>query len=296
MSRGVLLSVVASFLFSALYFLSPRLAPLTGQEVFGWRIVFTLPCLLALMAVTRNWADLLGLLRRLKARPVLLPLVMLSSALFAVQLWLFLWAPIQGRGLQVALGYFLLPLTMIFTGRILYKERLSRLQQLAVLLAALGVANQIVQVGELAWETWVVALGYPIYFTLRRQLKTDHLGGLLCDMLLMLPVAMWFAWSGGKLVENFAVAPALYGLIPLMGVISAWALTNYILASRLLPMGLFGLLGYIEPVFLVLVAILMGERIAPEEWLTYLPIWAAVVVLVCEGVRKLLRRKPRLST
>lgn len=296
MSRGVLLSVVASFLFSALYFLSPRLAPLSGEEVFGWRIVLTLPCLLALMAVTRNWSDLLGVLRRLKAQPVLILMLMLSSALFAVQLWLFLWAPIQGRGLQVALGYFLLPLTMIFTGRILYKERLSRLQQLAVLLAALGVANQIVQVGELAWETWLVALGYPVYFALRRQLKTDHMGGLLCDMLLMMPVAIWFAWSGGKLVDNFAEAPALYGLIPLMGVISAWALTMYILASRLLPMGLFGLLGYIEPVFLVMVAILMGERIAPEEWLTYIPIWAAVVVLVFEGARQLLRKKPRLST
>lgn len=296
MSRGVLLSVVASFLFSTLYFLSPLMAPLTGQEVFGWRILFTLPCLLALLAVTRDWSDALGLLRRLRAQPLLLPLLMLSSALFAAQLWLFLWAPIQGRGLQVALGYFLLPLTMIVTGWALYKERLSRLQQLAALLAVVGVANQVLRVGGLAWETWLVALGYPAYFALRRRLRTDHLGGMLCDMLLMLPVALWFAWGGGKLLDNFVQAPALYGLIPLMGIISAWALTNYILASRLLPMGLFGLLGYIEPVLLITVAILLGERIAPEEWMTYIPIWLAVAVLILEGARQLLLPQSRLST
>src|SRR5690606_41991940 len=82
----------------------------------------------------------------------------------------------------LSLGYFLLPLTMILAGRFLYDERLSRLQQLATLFAVVGVANQLIQVGGLAWETWLVALGYPAYFALRRRLGTYNLGGMLGDM------------------------------------------------------------------------------------------------------------------
>lgn len=291
MSRGVLLSVMASVLFAALYYLSTLLVPLSGQEVFGWRVLLTLPCLLLFMAAGRDWTAVRELAARLRARPLLLPLLLLSAALFGVQLWLFLWAPMQGRGLNVSLGYFLLPLTMILTGRLLFAERLSRLQQLATLCAVFGVGNQLLIVGGLAWETWLVALGYPAYFVLRRRLGTDNLGGMLFDMLLMLPVALWFAWAGGQMPGHFAQAPRLFLLVPLMGALSAWALISYLLASRHLTLGLFGLLGYVEPVLLVLVSLLLGERIQPGEWLTYVPIWAAVLVLVLEGGRHLWRRR-----
>ena len=80
----------------------------------------------------------------------------------------------------------------------------------------------------------------------------------------------------------------------LLGAFSALALVTYILASRLLTFTLFGLLGYVEPVLLVLVALLLGESIAPEEWLTYGAIWMAVGVLVFEGLRHLQRSRRAL--
>ena len=39
----------------------------------------------------------------------------------------------------------------------------------------------------------------------------------------------------------------------------------------------------------VVVALLLGESIAPDQWLTYGAIWAAIVVLVLEGLRALRR-------
>ena len=62
-----------------------------------------------------------------------------------------MWAPLNGRSLDVSLGYFLLPLTMVLTGRLVYGERLSRLQQIAVLFAALGVLNELYQAGGFSW-------------------------------------------------------------------------------------------------------------------------------------------------
>ncbi|MBC3337985.1 EamA family transporter RarD [Pseudomonas proteolytica] len=291
MSKGVVLSVAASVLFAVMYYFTSLLAPLSGLEIFGWRMLLTVPCMTVFMVVSGEWRHVWELLRLLAGKPQLIGGTVLSSVLLGVQLWLFMWAPLNGRSLDVSLGYFLLPLTMVLTGRLVYGEKLSRLQLIAVVLAAIGVLNELYQVGGFSWATLLVIIGYPIYFVLRKRLATDHLGGLWLDMALMLPVALWFVQSGE---QGFAVLDAhkgLYGLIPMLGLISASALVCYIIASRLLAFSLFGLLSYVEPVLLLGVALLLGESIGPGEWLTYIPIWLAVMVLVFEGFKHLMRQR-----
>jgi len=292
-SKGILCSVTASCLFAVMYFYTSLLAPLDGEEIFGWRTLLTLPCLTLFMLVSKDWTRVGDLLARVRRTPVLLLGMVGTSWLMGVQLWLFLWAPLHGRSLEVSMGYFLLPLAMVLTGRLVYGERLSRLQKVAVGCAALGVGHELYQNGSFAWETMLVMIGYPIYFVLRRRCRTDHLGGLWCDMCLLLPWALYFVIQGPLSTADLLSHPGLYGLIPLLGAISASALIAYVLASRLLPFSLFGLLSYVEPVLLVGVALLLGESIGPDQWLTYLPIWAAVLVLVLEGFKHLMRQRRR---
>ncbi|MEW5512596.1 EamA family transporter RarD [Pseudomonas asiatica] len=293
MSKGILSSVMASCLFAVMYFYTSLLSPLDGEEIFGWRTLLTLPCLTLFMLVSKDWKRVGELLARVKHTPLLLLGMVGTSWLMGVQLWLFLWAPLHGRSLEVSMGYFLLPLAMVLTGRLVYGERLSRLQKVAVACAALGVGHELYQHGSFAWETLVVTIGYPIYFVLRRRCRTDHLGGLWCDMCLLLPWALYFVIQGPLSPADLQAHPGLYALIPILGAISASALIAYVLASRLLPFSLFGLLSYVEPVLLVGVALLLGETIGPDQWLTYLPIWAAVLVLVIEGFKHLLRQRRR---
>jgi len=292
-SKGIVSSVMASCLFAVMYFYTSLLTPLDGEEIFGWRTLLTLPCLTLFMLVSKDWKRVGELLARVKRTPVLLLGMVGTSWLMGVQLWLFLWAPLHGRSLEVSMGYFLLPLAMVLTGRLVYGERLSRLQKVAVACAALGVGHELYQNGSFAWETLLVTIGYPIYFVLRRRCRTDHLGGLWCDMCLLLPWALYFVIQGPLSSADLQAHPGLYALIPVLGAISASALIAYVLASRLLPFSLFGLLSYVEPVLLVGVALLLGETIGPDQWLTYLPIWAAVLVLVLEGVKHLLRQRRR---
>ena len=293
MSKGIVSSVMASCLFAVMYFYTSLLTPLDGEEIFGWRTLLTLPCLTLFMLVSKDWKRVGELLARVKRTPVLLLGMVGTSWLMGVQLWLFLWAPLHGRSLEVSMGYFLLPLAMVLTGRLVYGERLSHLQKVAVACAALGVGHELYQNGSFAWETLLVTIGYPIYFVLRRRCRTDHLGGLWCDMCLLLPWALYFVIQGPLSSGDLQAHPGLYALIPVLGAISASALIAYVLASRLLPFSLFGLLSYVEPVLLVGVALLLGETIGPDQWLTYLPIWAAVLVLVLEGFKHLLRQRRR---
>lgn len=295
MLKGIVASVLASVLFGAIYYLSPWLQPLDGEQIFGWRVLVTLPFTSLLLLASGEGRLLRAVWQRVKARPRLAWLLLASAAMLGVQLWLFMWAPLHGRALPVSLGYFLLPLVMVLVGRVVYGERLSPAQALATLLATVGVAYEVWRAGGLSWETWLVAVGYTLYFTLRRRLAIASLAGHWLDMALLAPVALWFTFRAPSSWPQLAEHPLLWALLPLLGVVSAVALALYMAASRWLPLGLFGLLSYVEPVLLVLVAWLLGESLQPGQWPTYALVFAAIAVLVADGASQLLRQRRRAA-
>ncbi|MFT3803555.1 MAG: hypothetical protein QM766_20370 [Burkholderiaceae bacterium] len=150
----------------------------------------------------------------------------------------------------------------------------------------IGVVHEIVRAGGMSWETWLVALGYTVYFVMRRHMGTGDLGGHWLDMMLLIPAALWFIVRAPSSLPLVADHAHLWVLVPVVGVVSAVSLALYMAASHLLPLGLFGVLGYVEPVLLAIV-VLLGESISAAQWPTYGPIFAAVAVLVIDGVLRL---------
>lgn len=292
MFQGVFLSVLASVTFGVLYFYTQLLTGFSSEQTFGWRMISTLPFLTLLMWMIGDLHYIKQILTQIKKNPWFILLLIVSSMLVSLQLWLFLWAPINGRGLQVSLGYFLLPLVLVLVGSLFYKEKLSRFQQVAVSLAILGVGHEIWQQGTIAWETALVAVGYSAYFFLRKKMKTDHLGGFWWDIVITLPIAFYFVLMPTDVSQLWPLS-SLVWIVAGLGFLSALGLGSYILASRFLPMVLFGLLSYLEPILLALVSLMLGEKISSQEWLTYIPIWIAVFLLVIEGTIHLYQQKQK---
>lgn len=293
---GVAASVGASVLFGVLFLLPPMLAPLDGLEIVAWRVLATLPVLVLLFGLTVGLGDVARVLERIRRRPVLALVLGADAALLSVQLWLFGWAPIAGHGLETATGYLLLPLVMVLVGVVLHGERLSRMRGAAVGAAAVGVVAALALGGAVGAATAVVALGYPVYFDLRRRFALDGPGSTLLEQAVLVPVAaavLVASGSAGTLDATARHAPVLL----LLGVVSGVALWMYLSASRLLPFGLFGLLTYVEPVLLVVVStLLLGEAVGPGDALVYGPIAVALVLLVVEQRRARSRSEPPATT
>lgn len=293
MYKGVALSVLASITFGVLYFYTEFLKPLNSEETFAWRMLATLPFLTLLMWWMGDLKHISDIFKRTLIQPKLILWLILSSLLCTSQLWLFLWGPINGRGLQVSLGYFLLPLVMVLIGCVLYKEKLSRWQMAAIALAVVGVGHEIWRIGSVAWETAYVALAYPLYFFLRRVFKTDNLGGFWWDLALIIPISAYLAFVYSDTLPIISQFSYLIWSIIGLGFLSALGLGSYILASRYLPFVIFGLLSYLEPVLLAFASVLLGERIQMAELFTYVPIWIAVLLLVVEGTLHLTKQKKK---
>ncbi|WP_297426206.1 EamA family transporter RarD [uncultured Acinetobacter sp.] len=296
MYKGVMLSVLASFTFGVLYFYTEFLKPLDSEQTFAWRMLSTLPFLTVFMWWSGDLNRIAEIFQRVIKQPKMLLWLLCSSFLCTTQLWLFLWGPINGRGLEVSLGYFLLPLVMVLVGCLLYKEKLSTWQIAAIGLALLGVSHEIWRMGYMAWETAYIAVAYPLYFFLRRVFKTDHLGGFWWDLALVIPVAIYLAFMHSDSLSVIAHFPHLIWAVIGLGFLSCLGLGSYMLASRYLPFVIFGLLSYLEPVLLAFASMMLGERIAHDEWLTYVPIWLAVLLLVIEGSLHVIKQQQKQRT
>ncbi|MCE7638868.1 EamA family transporter RarD [Vibrio fluvialis] len=280
---GVTLNVIASALFALMFAYTALLQQLKGEEIYGWRILLTFPLLTLFILLRGYWYQVATLFQRLRTERFFWLSRIVSSFLIGIQLWLFMWAPVNGYGLSVSLGYFIMPITMVVVGRFAFKDRMSRFQQLACLFALVGVINQLAISQTLSWPTLMVCLGYPIYFWLRYKTDTNHIGGLWFDMMLSLPFSLYFIFHSGHVLQELSINLDLLWLILGLGAISALALAFQSLSAPHLNLTLFGLLVYVEPVLLLLVALLLGESIYAGEWPTYIAIWLAVVVLMMEG-------------
>ena len=222
---------------------------------------------------------------------------MAGALLVGVQWGVFVWAPLQGETLGLALGYFLLPLILVLTGLVLFNERLGYAQWAATALAAIAVVYSLWNTGQFSWVALVVALGYPPYFILRRKQPVPILSAFFIENLLLLPLAWWACVNFGEVDHAFAYDANTLLMFFGVGVLGSLGMLALLIASKRLPMALFGLLGYLEPPLIVLVAIIgIGEQIHPGERLTYLLIFLAIILLALDSALKWFKFRRRYQS
>ncbi len=293
--RGVAMSLFSSCIFTIIPAYVLSLAPLDAVQVFAQRILWSLPAVFILLLMVGRGAELKANVKRLTREPLLVLALFTAAALMGVQWFMFVWAPLTGHMLDLTLGYFLMPLVLVLAGRLFYSEYLRKLQRVAVFCAVLGMLHELWRVGGFSWVTIVCAVGYPPYFMLRRWMGFDAFTGFFLEMLVMSPVAIYLIINFAP-PQVFVESPQLWYLLPGLGLLSTLAFASMLGASRLLPLGLLGILSYIEPVLLFLFSVLwIGEMVESGQWLTYAPIWLAVILVIFDSLRVLLKQSRRVN-
>jgi len=295
---GVSFAILSNVLFGVLYAYSSFLAPLSGTQVFIWRMLAMWAALVGYLIVSGRLGlhvDKLKVLKGAKQWAWLL----LPTPIFLSQFWLFMWAPVNGQGVQTAMGYFLFPLMMVVFGCVLFGEKLSRLQWLAVAFAALGVGSEVIRTQSVSWATLWVCGTYPIYYILRRMQGIGAVTGLLVDLTISAPFALaylfFFAPDSVVMVSDSGF---FIMMLTGLGVLSVLAMKTNIDASQMLPVNVYGMMSYLEPALLFILAVtVLGNPFESAMIYSYGLIWLGIVCLIAHGVRQLRQasRKTALS-
>ena len=233
----------------------------------------------------------MSLARELSTDPRRLGALIVSSLLVGVQLWVFSWAPLSGHALDAALGFLLMPIVLVLAGRLLFKDAVRPLQWTAVALAGFAVLISLGVNGGLSWLTFLICFGYPLYFVIRRREMLDGPVVFGFEMLFLLPaVAITFPFSDFTFDANLDL-----GLLVAIGLSGAVAMALYLRSAQLLSLPIFGLLGYAEPLLLIIVAWLLGEIPQVTDLGTYVLLFLALILVVLNAFfdPKWLRSLPR---
>lgn len=246
-------------------------------EFVAWRLVFTLPLCLAVIAAVRGWGELRAVLRNGRAVLTLFG----SAAMVAINWWLYVWAIHNGHVYAASLGYYILPLMMMLLGLVVLGERLTRRQWAAVALAGLGVG--ILAVGALTtmWLSVAMAVTFGIYGLLRKTVAAGALAGLTVESLILMPIALiivtWYGHepAGSAIAQGWGVALA----VAWSGPMTAVPLMLFAAAARRMPYTVIGFLQFSSPTIVFILGLtVFGEELRPAQFGCYVLIWCAAAL------------------
>jgi len=284
--QGYFLMLGSILIFSLLPYYIQFLAPVDGNTLFAFRVLSQLGFGLLFLMITRQLLALKAIL----SQPKELMILCLTSPLIALQWWIFFWGPVNGETINIAMGYFLLPITMSLTGRFYFKENLSPLLWLAVGAAVIGVSVELYRSHSFSWVTLLICLAYPPYFILRRKSRIPTTSNFVAENIFVTPIALLLLYFTYTRQQPFL--PSLdWGVLLLLGsgLLGTVAMLFFVSASTRLKFTIFGMLNYGEPILMMLVAIfLLNETISPEQIWSYGFFGIAVLLVIGDSVLRIM--------
>jgi RarD protein len=128
-------------------------------EVVGWRIIFGMVLAAAMLTAMKAWGPLWQVVRNRR----LLSLLVLSSALIYVNWLVYVLGVSSGHILESSLGYFINPLVTVVLAVFFQREKLTRIQWVAVILGAVAVTVLTLDYGHLPLIALSLALSFGFY-------------------------------------------------------------------------------------------------------------------------------------
>ena len=287
---GLLLGLGAYLLWGVLPLYFKALVRVDPTEIVAHRIVWSLLFLAGLATLWRRW----GAIRAAVTTRRVLTTLVLTALLIAVNWLVYIYAVVSGHVLEGSLGYYLNPLVNVLLGVVLLKERLSRAQLAATLLAAAGVAVLAAGAGSGLWISLTLAASFALYGFLRKVAPVDSLEGLSIETALLAPFALgWLLWLQQAGTAGFgAHGTAVDLLLVLGGAVTAIPLLLFTAAARRLPYSTLGFLQYIAPSIQFLLAVLaFGEPLTVPHLVCFGAIWTALAMFTFDGWRAAARAR-----
>lgn len=275
--KGFALAVAVYGLWGFLPLYLGALGHVPPVEVIAHRVVWSLPIAGLVLLATGSWRGLAGAVRS----PATLGMAAVTAALVSVNWGLYVWAVGSGHALDAALGYYVNPLFSVFLGAVLLRERLGGAQWAAIGLAAAAVAVLTVESGRLPVAALGLTLSWGLYALCKRRLPVGANEGFFLEVLILLPLALaYLGWLFARGEGHFLAGDGSDTALLLgCGVVTAVPLMLYANAAKGLRLSTIGVLQYIAPTLVTVVAVtLMGEEFGRARAIAFPMIWAAIAL------------------
>ncbi|OUS35899.1 EamA family transporter [Rhodobacterales bacterium 56_14_T64] len=288
--RGLAFALSAYVMWGLLPLYMKALSHIPAAEVVAHRVIWSVPVAGVLLIVLRRTKDLKAALRS----PKTLLMACVTAALISVNWGIYVWSIANGHALDAALGYYINPLFSVLLGSMLLGERPNRIQMVAIALAAGAVVVLTVAAGGLPLVAVGLTLSWGFYAFFKKSLPVGPNQGFMLEVLILLPVALGYViylsiTGTGHMGDSGMNIALLLGC----GVATAVPLITYANGAKLLRLSTIGILQYIAPTMIFLIAVFaFGEEFDGARMVAFPMIWAALVIYSVSLVKQMRSSKP----
>ncbi len=261
-----------------------QLAGLDALELIGWRVSTAGLVMALVVTVLGRWSTVTGALRT----PSNLGRITLASVLLTVNWTTYVWAVVNDRVIETALGYFLAPLGTIGLGVIVLGERMTPLKRASVACAMLAVLVLTVSYGRMPWVALVLATTWSWYGLTKRRVPLDPIESLTSELLVLFVPAVALVGLGWLRADGIPAEAGGADWLLLLGTgaITALPLLLFAFAAQRVPFTLLGPTNYLVPLINFLLGwLVFGEPLPASRLIGFGLVWIALVLVTIDTVR-----------
>ena len=288
---GLVTATIAFVLWGQMPLYWHLLKAVPSQQIVFHRVVWSA----LLVAGWLLWRYGRGWLRETLALPHARWALALSGTFIAFNWGLYIWAVNAGHVVETSLGYFINPLLNVVLGVLVLRERLNRVQWVAVGIATAGVLWLTFNYGSFPWIALLLAGSFGLYGLIRKLVTVPPIRGLGVESLyLFLPALAAVVWMETQGSGGFTSTWGwqINALLVFAGVLTALPLIGFSYAVRRVPYTVIGFMQYIAPTLQLLIGVLVFHEVFDRDRaIGFAFIWIGLAIFAVDGVWRS-RNKP----
>ncbi len=282
MRKGFFAAITAYLLWGFAAFYWRLISDVPALEVLGHRIVWSLPVLVLTLLFARRWREVWEVSRRDRVR------LAIAGVAVTVNWGLFVWAIFLERVVEASLAYYINPFLSVLVGVLVFGERLSRLQRVALGLAGAGVAVMVAAEHIVPWMALAIAASFATYGAVKKTTSTAApVVALIWEVVFAYPLALVGFTFLIDVPGSFGADPLTTTVLIGAGAVTVLPLVFFGTAVRSIPLAWVGMLQFITPTLLFLEgAFLFGEVVSTGRWVGFALVWVAVAVFITDATQR----------
>jgi chloramphenicol-sensitive protein RarD len=255
-------------------------------ETVVWRVVFGFLFAALLVTITKTWGQILALVKT----PKKLVWVAVAAIFIFINWQVYVVAVVTGNVIETSLGYFINPLVTVMFAVVLLKEKLRRMQWVALGVGLIAVLVLTVDYGRPPWIAIILALSFGTY-SLAKNRVGRNIGALqsfTIESATVLPIAIIqlivvASFGPVMLLSGPMEAAVLIGF----GIMTAVPLILFGAAASRIPLSMIGFIQYLTPVLQFSVGyFILGEEMPPVRWIGFGLVWVSLLILTSDAFRR----------
>ena len=255
-------------------------------ETVVWRVVFGFLFAALLVTITKTWGQIMALVKT----PKKLVWVAVAAIFIFINWQVYVVAVVTGNVIETSLGYFINPLVTVMFAVVLLKEKLRRMQWVALGVGLIAVLVLTVDYGRPPWIAIILALSFGTY-SLAKNRVGRNIGALqsfTIESATVLPIAIIqlivvASFGPVMLLSGPMEAAVLIGF----GIMTAVPLILFGAAASRIPLSMIGFIQYLTPVLQFSAGyFILGEEMPPVRWIGFGLVWVSLVILTSDAFRR----------